>query len=543
MDTRSRLALFLLSGGILGVSLVYAFAPVIHGDFSPPPNTGASWQIVPALSLGFVGCGLLFWSSRDLASRLLATIAFFFFFYFYFFFYYAYGSDVGGILGSLRGFVEVGNVPSTLGTYQAWPDFYILCKEVYHITGLTIGTVLKSIFTVINVMMAIAVVKLFPNKDENWTPMMPAMVFLASCYTFLNWQAAPQTLGFAVFALFFGLLKRDSKVWVVGPIVCLFLISEHGFVSLWFIGVLVCYWLIRITRRDHSKVGHETMLLLFAVVAETAYLFFFAPRFLGSFARTIDAALNPSLATGAPIPVASDYLARSLPFVPGEQPLVTASKLVAIGVVASVGFLIITGLAKWVRAGGITRQESAFLSVGVTHIAAGSLIPLLGMRGIQLSALSLARAPGYNSWLPRKILFVIMVVLLLALPVNLVRINTTTTLYVDSSDLTTSNWFLEYAPTDTRNPSWLYTSSVLGGVIVSSDLQSWRYCGAHFPPPKDGAPPVDVYEISTAKYTYEVSLSNQKTQALLNATSNGLNSRGNLIFDMGGVKIYSEHHG
>jgi hypothetical protein len=542
IDTMSRIkiGLFLVAAGLLGLSLIFAFAPTIHGDFSRPPNTKASWHIWPALTLGFTGSGLLYWYSKRPSTRFVATFSFSLMFYFYFFFYHAFGSDVGGILAVMRDFAGEDHVSSTLGSYSAWPSFYILSKQLSVITSLPLSVVLKVIFLVIITLLSASFTMLFSENDSRRFPLMPAFVFFVSSYVFLNWQSAPQTIGLVMLLLYFSATAGARRRWVIGVPFFLFIVSDHGFVSLWFLGVLASYVVMHsLSNASRISSNPDSRFLIVAAIFEIGYMLFLASGFLGSFVDTLTATLNPADTSGGPIPVTSSLFMRSLPFQPGEDIVVSISKTLGVMVVLSTVFLVIAGVPNWLRSRNVCRQEKSFMAVGFGHISLGSFLPLLGARGLQLCAVSIARVAGYTRVVPKHVFLAIIVLILALLPVNLIRVNVSTTLYIDYADNAASEWFRASTILNASTTNWLCTAGVLGSATLGRSAENWVLCSANFPPPLESSvSPESIFEISTPKYQYELYVADNSATRDLQNISAEVHSQGNRLYDNGEVKVY-----
>jgi hypothetical protein len=531
---KSLLGWFLISSGILGLSILFLVDPTIHGG---PSNTAGDWKIWPPLAVAFVGTGLLYWHRKTVASRLAATFLFGFMFYSFYYFYTVFGSDVGGIIGILSSLATEGRMTAK-DTYGAWPLFFFQCAGMGLIPGLDVAHVLKSIFLVQTITISLAFILLY-RTAETRTPFMPIMVYFISCYAFLNWQAAPQTLGLVMLILFFALQQRIVRPKLLGIFFFIFLTFEHGFVNLWFLGILICIRLFdRRTSRGSGNAAKSNLDILLMIAIECSFLAFYARNFFESTMATLRALISPSATTGAPLPYVTNRLSQVIPFASGEDLLTAISKLIALLVIVVVLTLVIIGLYMSIRKRDVSRTEFSFITIGGAHLLIGSILPLLGWRAIQLASVGLPRFPRISARSIKMGAALVFSVLIL-LPNNIVRINASTTLYLDNQDFVTRAWFHDNVHIDSEKRDGLLASSVLGGLIAMESHGQLRYFGPRTILASSDDFAQTMYFVSNPTFEYELLMTDHESQLKMQNITSAITESGNLFLDTGIEKVYA----
>lgn len=536
---RLLIGMFAASAGMLGLCAVFAVKPTIY---TGPDNPVGPWELWFPLLAIFVGSWILYFQSRTKLLRAVSTFLFISGFYSFFFFYTAYGSDCGGVLSILSNLLREHRVEADM-EYGAWPNFFLWCGGMGEVVGVSAPLVLKVALVVETLLLSLAFV-LFIKETEKGSVFMPALVFVVSCYGFLNWQAAPQTLGMVTLFLFLALLGRSRRVSLLLVLVFVFLTFEHGFVNLWFLAIVTYLIFSRnnLTRTQETKTttnigaaGVATM-----CVIEFAFLVFYARGFFESQLGMLTALIAPSAATGAPLPYTSNRLGRIISLMLSDRSWIgLASRILALWTVLMMVLLIVVGVSKTFRRKELTKTEVSLVVIGGGHALIGSLLPFLGWRGIQLAFLGLSRLPRL-ALASKKLSLGVLLAIILLLPNNVTRSSIGTSLFLEEKDLVASDWFSESMPTMPEGSVTILCSGETGGLFFSSK------CGLA---PRVITPRTILttgeslnritYFYLSPQYEYEYRVADSNSQVALSELTTAITHDGNLVFDIGSRRVYS----
>ncbi len=537
MRSEERFGILSILIGIFGILTIYSFQPVNNIDAQSTGTLMKTWIVWLPLGFGFIGSGVLFWFSRNGIGRLVATLSFVFFFSSYFFFYGYYGSDVGGIVGILSGYENQNALPKSIGSYQNWPLFFILDKMISLISGWSILWTVNIIFLISSITLSFAFQFLF-EKREGVRLLMPAFVFFTSAYVFLNWQASPQTLSFVILLLSLGFIRPGIKFISIVFVFFIFILFSHGFVSFWFIGTILILFAFGLSKTPKSS-SVRTYKILFelSLIAELAFLSFYAQKYLTTFTNILQIMLEPSVVTGAPLPTVSNSLGLGFTFFPGEDIFNVTTKILAIGAIILIFTLILISFPDWFRSES-KKNESPLAITGGVHLAIGSFLPILGSRGIQLLGAAISDIPNFNLRLTKKTIFSIMILIMLILPANIIRINANSTSYLDSEDIVSADWLVHNIESNEKSPKCIISSGEELGVLQLQLPSNWTYLQTRTPNENITVGFSDYYFLDTPEYRVELQFGNAGAVMTLENSTVQLRNIGNLIFDDGINRMY-----
>lgn len=533
MNSGEKAGIFLISASALGLATLFAWGNTRFDGSPTPMGNLVAWL---PLASGFIGSAVLYWYSTGIYWRLVSTISFAGVFSSYFFFHEVYGSDAGGIVATLWKMDHSQSASAMEGSSMAWPAFYLLAHSIQEVGGVQATDALRVIMLAMVAVLSLAFIG--ARRGETAHQVAPIVVFLVPFYALMNWQAAPQVLAFIALVLFFAFTKNGPRYYLVGVAIFLFITFSHGFVGLWFIGALALSLYLDRTQPHETK-HRDTRLGLLgsAMIIESAYLVFYAPAYLRTFSNILTETFLPSQTGGETVATTSGYVGLGLLNWANNGVLEIATKICALLSIALILVLMILGLRRWVKAKDTTTTERSLIAVGAIHMGLGSIVSVLGIRGIQPAAFSTARIPNCVQVLSRRTVLTIIVISLFLFPANVIRINSESTLYLDNQDIATVTFHDSMISSIPEGRNCIIGPGEITSTISIGSV-NWSTFQIRFPPDSADLEFEACYLIYSPEYERELEFYTESESGDLNDLTLLILDEGALFFDSGEDQFY-----
>jgi hypothetical protein len=285
-----------------------------------------------------------------------------------YFYYMVPGSDSQFFRGLNEYFISTSRTPSEPShTYFEWPLFFIVNDIATSVTGLALFQFEFVNYSLIGFLSITALYKYFARSYRNGALLAVACFFIGMFY-FLNYQAVPFSLAFALFLLLLMIGDRITSS-LEGNLVAILLFTgiafSHAFVPLFFV-FYEFVWYLFSRDKAHLRLSSLTLAIYFAVQIFQTPLSL-TDRIRG-FLETTSEYGKIVQATLKPATIQLDVVAQSI------------SRLVVISalIICISGFLMLVIRKK------IKNHDKVLFVTGAVYSALGAMIQVLGSRAIPI---------------------------------------------------------------------------------------------------------------------------------------------------------------
>lgn len=377
-----------------------------------------------------------------------------------YFYYMVPGSDSQFFRGLSEYFISTSRTPSEPNhTYFEWPLFFILNAIATSVTGLALFQFEFVSYSLIGFLSITALYEYFARSYRNGALLAVACFFIGMFY-FLNYQAVPFSLAFALFLLLLMVGDRITSS-LEGNLVAILLFTGiafcHAFVPLFFILYEFFSYLLR-RSKAHCRLFLLT-LVIYSIIQVFQTPLSLTDRIRG-FLETTSEYGKIVQATLRPATVQLDVVAQSI------------SRLVVISAL----IICISGFLMLVIGKKIKNHEKVLFVTGAAYSALGALIQVLGSRAIPILFIPICVGVCYLFGTKlKKYLISLLLVLLILFPFIQLHLS-----FEDDQLMfqTKENYIAENFMVERYN--WTVPSLVLAHTRVSTYLRSRQNGQAYF---------------------------------------------------------------
>jgi hypothetical protein len=366
--------------------------------------------------------------------------------------------------GLTENFLRTNNLNASqfIHNYYQWPSFFLLASITTLVSGLKLTTYEFLLFTVIGFLIGSSLY-IYASKKYSHIGFLAVVAFFVAMFYYLNYQAVPFSLAFALLLVLFMLETYEQSGVGVNIIVLILYASTvitHAFVPLFF----VIYLLIRsiITRSRHYFELFMLTLIIFVVVQITFAVFSFKGNFIMAFSAPSEYSSVVGAAT-ALSSVAADAFPR----------LFSRTVTVAFVIISIVGFVLLIFRRK------LRKIEKALLLTGAVYLGLGVPLYVLGYRALPIFFIPISLGvpflfqSKFRKYL--KYFVVILLVFVVFIPIHS-SFNNPTTLQT-KEDLSTANFMIEKYDWNSKSivitdnaAKWYISPQVPGNTAIDADL-------------------------------------------------------------------------
>jgi len=490
MKKNNKIIIYYLSF-ILGLSLIifswiksYPISITDYQDFTIQ-------HIYPfffiGLSLALISLFFITLNTKKKVNRVFCIFGFVLLFYSINFFYPLLpGPDSQYFMGLTKYFIETNNPNFNANSYFQWPGLFIFAKFISFITGIKdINTIAIIIFLLVGFTLSFTFYFIFRKQSKKYAPILAVIYFLIMFY-FINYQYAAQSLAIAILFLLIVLTlnkEKNNRLWMI--VLFCALVITHAFMATFFIFYLVAYlFFSKIFKKNEKNKNISWIIVIVCLAMYLCYLNFVAVDLRNDLGDVIknsalgDKNINfniftryTGLAVHRPITY-TEYLEpqKEAPEltglsilessnVPSQQVIINTNDnnlfwininnysqiisrtlIISLIVLLIIGFIILFFQKK---------IEIEILSIGVAgfiYMAFGTLINILGERGLQLLTIPICVGAIFfldNKNL-RKIFLIYFIILLLIFPLVIIHSNFDNQLYQEYHEKVAGDFFIGF---------------------------------------------------------------------------------------------------
>lgn len=370
------------------------------------------------------------------------------------------GSDSQFFRGLNEYFISTSRTPSEPNhTYFEWPLFFLLNAIATSVTGLALFQFEFVSYSLIGFLSITALYEYFARSYRN-SALLAVVCFFIGMFYFLNYQAVPFSLAFALFLLLLMIGDRiisSPKMNLVVMLLFTGIAFSHAFVPLFFILYEFSWYLLR-----RSK-AHFRQFLLTLVIYSIIQIFqtplSLTDRIKGflettsEYGKIVQTALKPAT-------VQLDVVAQSI------------SRLVVIGAL----IICISGFLVFIIRKKMENHDKILFVTGAVYAALGALIQVLGSRAIPVFFIPICVGVCYLFGTKlKKYLISLLLVLLILFPFIQLHLS-----FEDDQLMfqTKENYIAENFMIERYN--WAVSSLVLAHTRVSTYLRTKQNGQANF---------------------------------------------------------------
>jgi hypothetical protein len=366
-ETRIALAVLLCAFAAIAFAFVESYPIVLNSI-----NATVFAQLHPLFWMGLTAalCALFFISKSTKRKEIgwaCAVIFFFLVWADYLFFPLIPGSDSH----YFRGLTSVFEFGGGQRYYFQWPAFFILNSIVGQIVAIPIDVVSKYIFVMGGLVIASALFVLF-SKNGVSHGFFATVLYVLGSYSYVNYQFAPQSLALGL--LFLALVLSERKEF--GATVAVFVL----FVALILIHAFMVVFLLFLFLGMSIRNRHYWVIFFFGSVVYIVYLTQYS---VGQFYVVLE-----YLATDTFLMTPARVLRASLagPVSDIDAFAQTVGRGVILSVWAVISFCFLVELKRRC----VDARRFSLVAGGLSYLAAGNFLAILGERAIQVVLVPLA---------------------------------------------------------------------------------------------------------------------------------------------------------
>jgi len=399
-----KYVLFVLGFGCVVLGWYHSYPVSI-----PPPGRFAfeniSVLVWPGLSLVLTSLYLISRSASKKVAFLCATVFVFFVFSYYLFFPLLPGPDAHTFRARAILFSIVGADPAQ-NRYFQWPSFFVLNDVLTHILGLDMDSVSVLVFVVTGFLLSCSLFLFFSAEDETLGFCGVALYFVG-LFWFLNYQFAPQSLALGFFFVLVNLTsRRHRSIEVASLAVFTGLVFLHAFIA----PLFILYYFI-LTLRDRTRLNS----LVSYCVIYLGFLVYFAVYHFQSLLETLPALYYAFLEYGEYRDIVQRTFSSPVTIIDAVAQVFSRGTTISIWGMLGLGFL-----ARVLKR-DIRTVNLAMLFAGLSHLAIGLFLPVLGARALQIVFVPFVS--GYRVFVRRTktIAAVCLILVLILFPFNIIH--------------------------------------------------------------------------------------------------------------------------
>jgi len=288
-------------------------------------------------------------------------------------------TDAAFFRGVTENFIGTNNLNASqyFHNYYQWPSTFLLANITTLVSGLRLTIYEFLLFALIGFLLSTALY-VYASKAYNRSGFLAVATFFVVMLLYLNYQAVPFSLAFALLFILFMLETRERSVGTTLAMVILYTstVLTHEFVPLFF----VIYLLIRsiISRSRQYFEFFILTLVIYMIVQITFAVFSFRGNIIMVFA-------TPSEYSG----VIGATIASSSVAIDAIPHLFSRTVTIAFAILCIAGFVFLTFRRK------LRKIDIAILLTGAVYSGVGFALSVLGSRAIPLVFVPIALGAAY----------------------------------------------------------------------------------------------------------------------------------------------------
>jgi hypothetical protein len=383
----------------------------------------------------------------------------------YYFYFTMTTGDSTYFRGLAENFIRTNNLNASqfFHNYYQWPSFFLLTRIVTSVSGLNLTSCEFLLFTVIGFLMG-TTLYVYASKKYAYSGFLAVVAFFVAMFFYLNYQAVPFSLAFALLLVLFMLEineNRGSGATITMLIFFASMVITHAFVPLFF----VIYLLIRsiIKRSRHYFELFMLTLVIFIVVQITFAVFSFKGNFFMAFSAPSEYSSVVGAATAS-----SSIAADAIPH------LFSRMVTIAFVLLSIVGFIFLIYRRK------LRNAEKAIFLTGAIYLGLGVPLYVLGYRALPLFFIPVALGipflfqSKFRKYL--KYFVLVMLIFVVFIPMHSSFNDYPTTLQTKEG-LSTANFMIEKYDWNSKSivitdnaAKWYISPQVEGYTAIDADL-------------------------------------------------------------------------
>ena len=297
------------------------------------------------------------------------------------YFYYTISTgDAIFFRGLTQNFINTSNLNPTqvIHNYYQWPSFFLLANITTTVSGLRLTAYEFLLFTIIGFLLSTALYVYASKNYDGSSGFLAVAAFFVVSFIYLDYQAVPFSLAFALLFILFMLETRERSAGTTLAMLLLFTstVITHAFVPLFF----VIYLLIRsIISKSRQYFELFLLTLVIYVIAQITFaVFTFRGDLISVF--TVPSEYSSVVeATLASTSASFDAIIHSL----------SRTATIAFAVVCIAGFVILVFRRK------LRAIDTAILLTGILYSGLGVVLYVLGLRAIPVAFVIIALGASY----------------------------------------------------------------------------------------------------------------------------------------------------
>jgi hypothetical protein len=264
--------------------------------------------------------------------------------------------------------------------YFQWPSFFILAKIMTSVAGIDLAKYEFLLYAIIGFLITTAVY-IYASKFSKNGGFIAVIAFTVVMFSFLNYQAAPFSLAFAILLLLFVLETKPSGKSSLIVLLVLFasICSMHVFVALFFI----LYLLIRSIAGRSAHYRNLFILSLFVyLIVQTSFV-----------SATFEIIIHQLVTSPSDYSSYSNIISSRL--VPAKVSIDIIAQLFSRGVTISLGLICFLGFVSLLAKRKLKQLDIAILLTGIVYSSIGVVLNTIGYRTFPLLFLPVSLGAVY----------------------------------------------------------------------------------------------------------------------------------------------------
>lgn len=264
--------------------------------------------------------------------------------------------------------------------YFQWPSFFILAKIMTSVTGIDLAKYEFLLYAIIGFLITTAVY-IYASRFSRKEGFVAVIAFTVVMFSFLNYQAAPFSLAFAILLLLFILETKPSSRSSLTVLLLLFvsICTMHAFVALFFI----LYLLIRAIAGRNAHYRNYFILSLFVYfIVQTNFV-----------SATFGIIIHQLITLPSDYSSYSNIISSRL--VPAKVPIDIIAQLFSRGVTISLGLICFLGFISLLAKRKLKQLDIAILLTGIVYSSVGLVLNTVGYRAFPLLFLPVSSGVVY----------------------------------------------------------------------------------------------------------------------------------------------------
>jgi hypothetical protein len=381
------------------------------------------------------------------------------------YFYYTMSTpDSSYFRGLTENFIRTNNLDASqfIHNYYQWPAFFLLAHITTLVSGLNFESYEFLLFAIIGFLMTTAFY-IYASKVYNRSGFLAVSTFFIVMFLYLNYQAVPFSLAFALFFILLILDAQKKSVGITPTMLILYTstVITHAFVPLFFVIYLLFQSVISRSRQYFES--FILTLVIYLTVQITFAVFTFRGNIISVFTAPNEYSnvVNATLAsTSVAIDAIPHLISRMIP--------------IAFAIICIAGFVFL------IFKRNLRKIDKAIFLTGTVYSGLGVVLYTLGTRTIPLLfvPISLGIAYLFESKFRKyaKYLVAVLLIFVVFVPIHL-SLNSNALTLQTKENIATANFMIEKYDWNSKSiviaesdAKWYISTQIQGNTLVDADL-------------------------------------------------------------------------